>query len=325
MTWHLAFAGLRLATLAVAAALVACSRPVADPAAPPTKDGLQSKKAESVEVKDYPLKGEVRKVDVQARELQIRHEEIAGFMPAMTMPFKMPEGTDFADFQAGDVVEGKLRVQSRDGLTIDYQLLDLEVVKPAIGSPLVLELTKGLPRLVAQPRRLQPGDEVPDFAMIDQDGGARKLSDLRGYVVVLTFIYTRCPLPEFCPTMDRKFSELSRSVAATASRAAKVRLVSLSFDPDHDTPEVLRKHAAIRGAKPPVWTYAAASHEDLAKIAPPLGLVFGPVKGEIVHNLCTAVIGPDGRLARLEVGTRANAWAASDLLKTIAGLIPDAR
>lgn len=316
--------GVRLGLILVMFATTACSPRPADPAASSKADGASKKAEPATETKDYALRGEVRKVDAGARELQIRHEVIPGFMPAMTMPFKMPEGTDFDEFRAGDVVEGKLRVLSHNGTTVDYDLVDLEVTKPAIGSPLLLEVTKGLPKLVAQPERLQPGDEVPDFTMTDQAGETRKLSDLRGFVVVLTFIYTRCPLPEFCPMMDRKFSELSGSISATSSRSSRVRLVSLSFDPDHDTPEVLREHARIRGAEPPVWTFATASHEELGRVAPALGLTFGPVKNEIVHNLCTAVIGPDGRLVRLEVGTKSNAWTTSDLLKTISEALPDA-
>ena len=104
--------------------------------------------------------------------------------------------------------------------------------------------------------------------MTGQDGKTFKLSDLRGEVIVLTFIYTRCPMPEFCPLMDRKFSELAQHVSAFPKRAKEIRLLSLSFDPENDTPEVLRKHAALRGATPPLWSYAVASHEELARIAP---------------------------------------------------------
>ena len=101
---------------------------------------------------------------------------------------------------------------------------------------------------------------MPDFTMTSQDGKTVKLSDLRGNVVVLTFIYTRCPLPDFCPLMDRKFSELAQRLSAFPSVPRKVRLISLSFDPEHDTPELLRKHAQVRGAAPPLWSYAVASH-----------------------------------------------------------------
>jgi len=301
-------------------AIASCSPPPADPGSSPSKAAKSATKAEgAVETRDYPLRGEVRKVDPGASEVVIRHEPIPGFMPAMTMPFKLPAGTDFEDFQVGDVVEGTLKVKSRGGETVDYDLIGLEVARPAIATPLAAEASEG----GAGPAdRLRVGDEVPDFEMIDQEGERRKLSDFRGTVVALTFVYTRCPLPDFCPMMDRKFSELSRSIAASESRASHVRLLSLSFDPEHDTPEVLREHARIRGAKPPVWTYAAVPAGELARVAPRLGLAYGPVKGEFVHNLCTAVIGPDGRLARLEVGSRANAWTAADLLRTIAGLIP---
>ncbi len=131
--------------------------------------------------------------------------------------------------------------------------------------------------------------------MTSQDGKAVKLSDLRGNVVVLTFIYTRCPLPDFCPLMDRKFSELAQRIGAFPARARQIRLISLSFDPEHDTPDVLRKHAQIRGATPPLWSYAVASHDELAKIGVPLGLFYQPGDNEIAHNLCTAIIDPHGQ------------------------------
>ena len=140
------------------------------------------------------------------------------------------------DFRVGDQVEGRLRVEFEDGLTRDYQLIDLAVTKPALEAPMVLDLSGKTATLRTQPKRLQPGDEVPDFTMTDQDGETRKLSDLRGHVVVLTFIYTRCPLPDFCPAMDRRFSELFQSLSTSASRSDKVRLISLWFDPEHDNP-----------------------------------------------------------------------------------------
>ena len=158
--------------------------------------------------------------------------------------------------------------------------------------------------------------------MTGQDGKPIRLSDLRGKVVVLTFIYTRCPMPDFCPLMDRKLSELAQHLSAFPKRAKDIRLISLSFDPENDTPEVLRKHAAIRGAIPPLWSYAVASHEELAKVAPRLGLFFGADGKEIAHNLCTAIIDPRGKLARLEVGTQANRWDTADFMKTIYSLLP---
>ena len=272
-----------------------------------------------VETKDYALKGEVRKVAREDHSLVIRHEAMPGFMGAMTMPFRIPKEIDLDDFHEGDYVEGTLTVESQGGETSDYKVRDLAVSKPALAppAPLVVDETGKPVPIVAGPKRLQPGEAVPDFTMTGQDGSTFKLSDLRGHDVVLTFIYTRCPLPEFCPAMDRRFADLAQSLSTSPARSEKVRLISLSFDPENDTPEVLRKHAEIRGAKPPLWTFAVASHAELGKVAAPLGLMYGPGKNEIIHNLCTAVIGPDGKLVRLEVGTKNNRWTTADILKTL--------
>ena len=122
--------------------------------------------------------------------------------------------------------------------------------------------------------------------------------------------------------MDRKFAELSSRIGAFKERAGHIRLISLSFDPEHDTPDVLAKHAQARGATPPLWIFAVANHEELNKIGRPLGLFFGPRENDIAHNLCTAIIDPQGKLARLELGTARNKWENVDLLKTIYSLIP---
>ena len=319
--------GLALAVAVLA--LSGCSRPAGKgPDHPPAASTLpaghdpQRPQAPTRETKEYKLVGEVRKIEKETREVTIRHEAIPGFMEAMTMPFHVDDQAVLDDLRAGDQVEGKLRVELENGETRDYRLVDLVVSKPALAPPLVLDVSGKTPRLRTQPKRLEPGEPVPDFTMTGQDGKTFKLSDLRGHVVVLTFIYTRCPLPDFCPYMDRKFADLAQTVAAFPRRAEAIRLLSVSFDPEHDTPEILRKHAQIRGGTPPLWTFASASHEELSRITGPLGLVYGPGKDEIIHNLCTAVIDQNGRLARLEVGTQRNKWSSADLLKTVYSLIP---
>jgi protein SCO1/2 len=243
-------------------------------------------------------------------------------MDAMTMRFPLKDRAVLADLSAGDEVEGTLRVKTRDGAVDDYELFGLTVSKPTPRQAMVLDRSQGKIQLRAAPRLLELGEMVPDFAMTTQDGKVVRLADLRGQVVILTFIYTRCPLPDFCPLMDRKFSALAQSIGAFPERAKHIRLISLSFDPEHDTPAILRKHALIRGAMPPLWSYAVASHEELAKIAPTLGLFYGPTRGEVAHNLCTAILDREGKLARLEVGTERNRWETADLLKTAYSLIP---
>jgi protein SCO1 len=274
---------------------------------------------------DYLLKGVVKKVDLARGSVMIAHEAIPGFMGAMTMPFFPTERGELEGVAFGDEVQATLHVEEENGVVSNYELRNLVVTKPAV-SEMVIDVTKGKVSFRKAPKQLEIGDAVPDFLMTTQEAKPLKLSDLRGSVVVLTFIYTRCPLPDFCPLMDRKFGELAERLSAIPDRAAKVRLISVSFDPEHDTPEVLAKHAQARGATPPLWVFAVAKHEELDKVGRPLGLFFGPTKNEIAHNLCTAIIDPHGKLARLELGTGRNKWENVDLLKTIYSLIgPSAR
>jgi protein SCO1/2 len=271
----------------------------------------------------YTLAGVVRSVTPSDGQAVIAHEAIPGFMGAMTMPFTIKDRSLLEDIRPGDTVEGELRVQKEGDDVKDYELVDLVVTRPALPSPKKLTLSMQDMTLTEAPRRLEPGQPVPDFAVTTQDGKTLKLSDLRGKVVALTFVYTRCPLPDFCPLMDRKFSDLAAKVSASSKRAEQVRLLSVSFDPEHDTPEVLTKHARVQGARPPLWTFAVASHEELARVARPLGLLYGPGSNEIIHNLCTAVIDPEGRLAQVEISAEARNWQPAELLKLISSLVPD--
>ena len=297
------------AVMASMVLVVGCGRGASNPMTEAPKGAPTSK--------TFSLKGVVRKVDVASGEVTIAHEAIGGFMPKMTMPFQLKVRSLLEDVRPGDEVEGPLKVDYEGGEVKEMDLLDLTVTRAAPSSPLVASLPAA-----PAPEALKPGEFVPDFAVTTQEGATLRLSDLRGDVVVLTFIYTRCPSPEFCPAMDAKFAELARRISAVAGRSDRVRLLSVSFDPEHDTPGVLAAHAARRGAKPPLWTFAAASHEELGKIAGPLGLTYVAGTREIDHNLRAAVIGPDGRLALLEVGQK---WSPADLLKAVYGLIPPVR
>jgi protein SCO1/2 len=276
--------------------------------------------AQAKHVIDYRLKGVVKSSSAAEGRLTIAHEAIPGFMEAMTMPFDYGDKTLLEGLAEGDHVEGILRVEKQNGMVAGYELRDLVVTKPATRQ-MILDVTRGKVSLREPPKRLEKGDKVPDFVMTTQAGKSQKLSDLRGFVVVLTFIYTRCPLPDFCPLMDRKFGELAARVSSVPARARQVRLISLSFDPEHDTPAVLESHSRIRGASPPLWTFAVAAHEELEKIARPLGLFYGPMDKEIAHNLCTVVIDREGKLARLDLGSAANKWENVDLLKCIYSLL----
>jgi protein SCO1 len=300
-----------------AAQAFGCSQPPAPATVPAPKP------AATASTTKYKLKGVVRSVNAEKGLVTIRHDEIPGFMSAMTMPFAIKDQQLLEDVRVGDEVEGDLEVRREAGEVKDYELKGLVVARPALGPGLSLNVSGDNATIVPAPKVLQPGEQVPDFAMTTQDGKTLRLSDLRGKVVGLTFIFTRCPDPDFCPKMDRKFAEVAEKIAAVPKRAKAVRLLSISFDPEHDTPEVLAKHAKNQGAAPPLWTFAVASHAELSKAAGALGLTYGPAKNEVIHNLVIAVIGPDGTLVQLETGTAARTWEPADLFKTLYSRISD--
>jgi protein SCO1/2 len=166
---------------------------------------------------------------------------------------------------------------------------------------------------------LAPGDAVPDETLIDQDGKAFRVSSLEGSAVLLTFIYTRCPLPDFCPRMDENFAAVQQAIEDGRLRGP-IRLLSVSFDPDADTPAALRAHALRRGADKAVWTFATAPRERVEAWAGRFGVsVIRDPKdpSAITHNLRTAVIDRKGRLVAILDGNR---WTPAEAIAALASV-----
>jgi protein SCO1/2 len=160
---------------------------------------------------------------------------------------------------------------------------------------------------------IQPGDLVKDAALLDQDGKARRLSDWRGHRLALTFVYTRCPLPEFCPLMNQHFRAVQTTVAATPA-LADVRLLTMTLDPAYDTPKVLKPFATGAGADPARWTFLTAEPAEAARFMEQFGILVERDPSnevQITHNLRTAVIGADGRLKTVHTGNR---WLPDELV-----------
>jgi protein SCO1/2 len=253
----------------------------------------------------YPLVGQVIAVDPARQELTVKHEDIRGFMPGMTMAFKVKDAAQVAASKPGDLVRATLVVEGTSGY--------LEDVTKTGEAPLPEGAANRPPPI------LEPGAEVPDAEFVDQDGRARRLSDWRGKVTAVTFVYTRCPLPDFCPLMDRHFAAVQNALKADERLGSRTHLLSVSFDPDHDTPKVLKAHAARVGADPEVWSYLTGSREAIDRFAGALGVTIMREDGkmtEIVHNLRTAIIGADGRLVKILNG---NDWKPEQLLEEIRG------
>jgi protein SCO1/2 len=170
----------------------------------------------------------------------------------------------------------------------------------------------------------QPGDALADARLIDQDGSPKTFSSLQGHRVAMTFIYTRCPLPDFCPLMDKHFAEIQKTIAATPS-LADVRLVTVTLDPAFDTPKVLRAHANRQGADLARWTFLTGDPKDVNQFGSQLGMYVehDPTgSSNITHNLRTAVIDPRGRLVKIHTG---NDWTPADLVADLIAIPAPAR
>lgn len=251
----------------------------------------------------YLLKGTVVEVDAPNRRLTIAHEDIPGFMPAMTMPFVVLE-KDAALLEGvapgAEVTATLVAPDSR------YWIEDLVVVSKGTPDPNATPVPRS--------HEAHPGDAVPDVALVDQDGRSFHLSDHRGKALALTFVFTRCPLPEYCPLLMKKFAAAQAALSGDPDLLARTRLLTVSFDPEHDTPEVLRAFGKpFQKTVPPFTHWSLATGEDgaIRTLGGALELDYVEERRSFAHNLRTAVIDPEGRLRRL---FRGNEWSPEELV-----------
>ena len=183
----------------------------------------------SANEKRYPLKGKVVAVDKSDRTATISHQDIPGYMPGMTMPFKIKNDADLEMLKPGDEVTATLVV---DDLS---SWIEITAIVEG-GSPLT-------PTAVV-PGEPKPGDDIPDFGLVNQDGKRVRMSQYKGKAIVLTFVYTRCPQPDQCTLMSTNFAAIDRQLQAQPDVFTKTHLLTISFDPDYDTPRVMRSYGA---------------------------------------------------------------------------------
>jgi protein SCO1/2 len=250
--------------------------------------------------REYQLKGQILSIKPEEQEVLVKHDDIPGFMPAMTMPYKVKSASLLEGKQPGDLITATLEVADLSAnLTTITKTGNAPIEDPSAGP----EITAS--DMVAE------GGTVPDRPLVDQDSSPRPLSSLRGHRVALTFIYTRCPMPDFCPLMDRNFQQVQDAIKKT-SELADVQLVSVTIDPDFDTPAVLKKHAQGLKADAKTWHFVTGNREDVAGFAKSFGVtVDAPAGSPLVHNLRTAVIDPQGRLVKAYSG---NMWTPAELV-----------
>lgn len=227
-------------------------------------------------------------------------------MDAMIMPYTIKPPSTLDQLHAGDTITADV--------VVEPDKYWLENVKVTGHSPLPTGQPTATVHIPA------PGDEVPDFTVINQNGKRVSLHQYRGQTVLLTLIYTRCPFPDFCPRVSHEFAAIHRQLLADPVRYGKTHLLSISFDPAHDTPKELRAYGfACVGGKDPAlfaqWEFAAIPQTELQEFADYFALTYKEEGGLITHSLSTAVISPDGKIFKWYHGSD---WQASDLLQDIA-------
>jgi protein SCO1/2 len=262
-------------------------------------------RAPETPAREYQLQGQILAVRPERSEVVIKHEDIKGFMPGMTMPFKVKESALLQGKEPGDLVTATLVVAE-----VEAHLRTLEKTGHA---PL------DTPAAPPPPDIRQPGDTLADAKFVDQNGAPTSLAAYRGHRVAMTFIYTRCPLPEFCPLMDRHFAAVQKTLASTPA-LADVRLVTVTLDPAFDTPAVLKPYAKARGANPAMWSFLTGEPTEINRFGSQLGIYVehnpqNPI--DITHNLRTVVIDPEGRLVKVHNG---NSWTPSELVADLSAV-----
>lgn len=259
----------------------------------------------------YQLTGQILVVKPDTNEVLVKHDDIPGFMPAMTMPYVVNDAALIKERVAGDLITATL--------VVGGERAHLSAITKTGSAPLPEDARTTIPA-AAGVSILKPGDAVPSTPLIDQADESMSLEDLRGSAAAVSFIYTRCPLPQFCPMIDRRFAEVQKIAADDPSLAGRIKLLSISFDPEFDRADVLRAHAKKTGADPQVWRFATADKAVVDRMAAEFGInVIREQDGTITHNLRTAVIDPSGRVAAILDN---NAWTTGELADALKKTLP---
>ena len=273
--------------------------------------GSGCKPRRSANEKRYDLKGKVVAVNKSERTATIAHEDIKGYMPAMTMPFKIKNDADLEMLKPGDQVTGTLVVDDVES----WVEITAIVEGPVTDS-----------QNVDVPGEPKPGTDVPDFGLVNQDGKRVHLAQYRGQALALTFIYTRCPMPDQCTLMSNNFAAIDQELQKQPDIYAKTHLLTISFDPEYDSPKVLRSYGASHTGRYTDetfqhWEFAGGSADEVKGIAQYFGLRYfhdtESGQDQVIHSLRTVVIGPDGKLFKLY---RGNEWKPAEIVGDLQSL-----
>ena len=248
----------------------------------------------------YELTGKIVAVEPDKRQVTVSHEDIKGYMPGMTMPFTVRDQINLKELSPNDKLTATLVV---DGSHTWLEDLIVTHVSSNGSAPAIALLAS-------------EGDEVPNFALRNQNNREIHIRDYRGKALLLTFIYTRCPVPDYCTLMSNNFAQIDRALGQDPALYEKTHLLSISIDPDYDTPEVLKSYGAAHTERYENetfahWEFAGGTTEQVKKIAEYFGLTYFPQEDQIMHALRTVIVSPDGKVVKIYSG---NDWKAEEVV-----------
>jgi protein SCO1/2 len=284
-----------LGLLCLAAGLTGCEQRTSQPAPPPQV---------------YTVKGVIKELEPDGKTAVIRHEAIPGYMQGMTMPFEVRDTNLLVGLKAGDAISFQLAVTPTEGWI-------QAITNLASAAPAPLPATKPAPETMHVSRALQPldeGDRLPDYHFTNELGEAVSLSQFKGQVLAFTFFFTSCPFPEYCPRMTSNLGQAERELEKMTNAPAHWHLLSISFDPAHDTPGHLASYAEAADYDKSHWSFLTGSEDQIGGLAEQIGENYWHEGASIGHNLRTVVVDPTGRIRNIIPGSK---WKVEDFVNDI--------
>jgi len=261
--------------------------------------------SQSTNLQIFQVKGVVINVKPNEKSVEVKHEEIPGYMPAMTMPFEVKDTNELAGLAPGDSILFRMLVTDTEGWIDQIRKLDASATNsPPASGPI---------RVAREVEPLGTGDVLPEYHFTNQFGQAISTAQFKGGVLAVTFLFTRCPFPNFCPLMSTHFAEAQKKLLAASGPLTNWHLLTISFDPEFDKPDVLKAYAERYKCDPAHWDFATGTLIDVTALAEQVGLNFWHDEtGNISHNLRTVVMDASGRLRKIFNG---NQWSTDELVE----------
>jgi protein SCO1 len=252
----------------------------------------------------FQVKGIITAIDPGQKGVEIRHEAIPGYMPAMTMPFTAKATEELAGLAPGQAVSFQLSVTDTKAW--------IDQIRRIESAPANSPSADSQNRLAREVEPLQESDPLPDYRLTNQFGQPLSLAQFKGQALAITFLFTRCPLPTFCPLIANQFAEVQRKLLVMSNAPPNWHLLTISFDPGFDTPAVLKAYAQGHDYNPKHWSFATGEIIEITALGEQFGLEFWRDKsGGISHNLRTAVVDAAGRVQKIFQG---NTWTSDELV-----------